>query len=131
MQQIITTITPGVADLIGLALTGIIAWLASIARSKWGIEISAKHREALHLAFHSAATLAMQNKLTGEKAIRLMLDYVQRSVPDAIINLKATPDVLADLAQAKLEQVVAEHRKESPVIGADELSQALRRVISG
>ncbi|GLK63444.1 hypothetical protein GCM10017635_09140 [Paracoccus kondratievae] len=45
-----------------------------------------------------------------------MLEYVRRSVPDAIGNLRPSAEVLTDLAQAKLEQVVAERSGLSPTV---------------
>ncbi|WP_288949536.1 hypothetical protein [uncultured Paracoccus sp.] len=120
MQQIIAMATPHLLELVSLAITAIIGWAAAAARRKWGIEIEARHREALHWALTTAAQLAVKNQLTGKQALDLMLEYVRRSVPDAIGNLRPTPEVLTDLAQAKLEQVVAER-------GKDVLAEALRR----
>ncbi|WP_288951428.1 hypothetical protein [uncultured Paracoccus sp.] len=120
MQQIIAMATPHLLELVSLAITAIIGWAAAAARRKWGIEIEARHREALHWALTTAAQLAVKNQLTGKQALDLMLEYVRRSVPDAIGNLRPSAEVLTDLAQAKLEQVVAER-------GKDALAEALRQ----
>ncbi|AZV00303.1 hypothetical protein ACFSS8_05835 [Paracoccus kondratievae] len=116
MQSIIHAAAPHVLELLGLVITGIIGWAAAAVRRKWGIEIEARHREALHWALTTAAQLAVKNQLTGKQALDLMLEYVRRSVPDAIGNLRPSAEVLTDLAQAKLEQVVAERSGLSPTV---------------
>lgn len=116
MQQIIASAAPHLLELVSLAITAIIGWAAAAARRKWGIEIEARHREALHWALYSAAQLAVKNQLTGKQALDLMLEYVRRSVPDAIGNLRPSAEVLTDLAQAKLEQVVVERSGLSPTV---------------
>ena len=127
MQSIITAASPHILDLIGLALTGIIGWAAAAARRKWGIEIEARYREALHSALLTGAQLAMKNELTGKAAIDLVLRYIKQSVPDAIGSLKPSPDVLTDLAKAKLEQVAQAKVKEATGAAVDALSDALRK----
>lgn len=127
LDTFIAAASPGIIDLIGLALTGIIGWAAAAARKKWGIEIEARYREALHSALLTGAQLAMKHELTGKAAIDLVLRYIKQSVPDAIGNLKATPDVLTDLARAKLEQAAAEKARDVTGAAVDKLAEALRR----
>ncbi|MBT0778074.1 hypothetical protein KF941_01245 [Paracoccus sp. pheM1] len=114
-------------ELIGLAITAIIGWGVRQASKRWGIEVEAKHREALHWALFTGAQLALERRLTGKAALDLILAYARRSVPDAIINLQPTPEVLTDLAKAKLEQVAAEKVKEASSAAVDKLADALRR----
>ncbi|WP_313352921.1 hypothetical protein [Paracoccus sp. (in: a-proteobacteria)] len=127
MQAIIDAAMPHFLELLGLALTGIIGWAASKARQKWGIEIDARYREALHSALMTGALLALKHELTGQAAIDLILRYIRQSVPDAIIGLDARPDVLTDLAKAKLEQVAAERIKGATGVAVDKLAEALRK----
>lgn len=127
IDTFIAAASPGIIDLIGLALTGIIGWAAAAARRKWGIEIEARHREAMHSALMTGAQLAMKHELTGKAAIDLVLRYIKQSVPDAIGNLKPSPDVLTDLAKAKLEQVAQAKVKEATGAAVDALSDALRK----
>ncbi|WP_313349198.1 hypothetical protein [Paracoccus sp. (in: a-proteobacteria)] len=126
MQAIIDAAMPHFLELLGLALTGIIGWAASKARQKWGIEIEARHREALQSALLNGARLALKHELTGRAAIDLILRYIRQSVPDAIIGLDSRPDVLTDLAKAKLEQVAAERIKDATGMAVDKLAEALR-----
>ena len=127
IDTFIAAASPGIIDLIGLALTGIIGWAAAAARRKWGIEIEARYREALHSALLTGAQLAMKNELTGKAAIDLVLRYIKQSVPDAIGSLKPSPDVLTDLAKAKIEQVAQAKAKEAAGAAVDALSDALRK----
>ena len=127
MQSIITAASPHILELLGVLLTGIIGWAAAAARRKWGIEIEARYREALHSALMTGAQLAMKNELTGKAAIDLVLRYIKQSVPDAIGSLKPSPDVLTDLAKAKIEQVAQAKAKEATGAAVDKLAEALRR----
>lgn len=127
MQTIINAAAPHLLELIGLAITAIIGWGVRQASKRWGIEVEAKHREALHWALFTGAQLALERRLTGKAALDLILAYARRSVPDAIINLQPAPEVLTDLAKAKLEQVAAEKVKEASSAAVDKLADAPRR----
>ncbi len=113
LDVLTTAAAPHLLELIGLAITAIIGWGVRQASKRWGIEVEAKHREALHWALFTGAQLALERRLTGKAALDLILAYARRSVPDAIINLQPAPEVLTDLAKAKLEQVAAEKVKEA------------------
>ncbi|WP_313348149.1 hypothetical protein [Paracoccus sp. (in: a-proteobacteria)] len=128
LDTFIASAAPGLLEILGLALTGIIGWAASKARQKWGIEIEARQREALHSALMTGALLALKHELTGRAAIDLVLRYIKQSVPDAIGNLKPTPEVLTDLAKAKLEQAAQAKAKESGGAAVDALTGALQRI---
>lgn len=108
MQTIITAATPHLLEILGLILTAIIGWAASKARQKWGLDIEAKHRDALHQALMTGARLAASRQLDAAKAIDLILGYVRTSVPDAIGKLNPPQSVLENLAKAKIEEVKAD-----------------------
>jgi len=127
MQSIIHAAAPHVLELLGLAITGIIGWAAAAVRRKWGIEIEARHREALQSALLNAARLALRRELTGAAAINLILEYAGRSVPDAISALRPGPEVMIDLAKAKLEEAAAEKITAATGAAVDKLADALRR----
>lgn len=127
MQTIISAAVPHILELLGLVLTGIIGWAAAAARRKWGIEIEARHREALQSALMNGARLALRHELTGKAAVDLILNYIRSSVPDAIGNLGASHEVLTDLAKAKLEQVASEKVRGVTDGAVDALTEALRR----
>lgn len=122
-DDILEAARPGLLELFGAAITLLIGWAAAKARQKWGIDIEARHREALHSALMNAARLALANQLTGDKAVSMILDYARQSVPDAIGSLRPSIGVLDDLARAKLEQAIGE--KTGPAV--DALAGALKR----
>ncbi|MDF3606579.1 hypothetical protein PE067_10745 [Paracoccus sp. DMF-8] len=127
MRDIVTAITPGLVEILGVLLTGIIAWASAKAREKWGIDIEARHRQALQSALMTGARLALAHELTGQKALDIILHYVRQSVPDAINNLNPDPDVLVDLAKANLEQAVTEKARDLAGGAVDKLTEALKR----
>lgn len=127
MKEIIVAAAPGLIELFGVVLAALLGWAANTARKRWGIEIEAKHREALHSALMTGAQLALKHELTGRTAIDLVLRYIASSVPGAIEGLKATPEVLTDLAKAKLEQAANQKVKEVTDGAIDKLADALKR----
>lgn len=92
-----------------------------------GLDMEAKHREALHSALTTGAQLALKHQLTSKAAIDLILRYVVSSVPDAIKGLGAGHDVMTDLAKAKLEQAAQAKAKEAAGAAVDALTGALRK----
>lgn len=127
MQSIITAASPHILELLGVLLTGVIGWAAAAARKKWGIDIEARYREALHSALLTGAQLALKHELTGKEAVNLILRYVVSSVPDAIKGLGASHEIMTDLAKAKLEQVAQAKAKEAAGAAVDALTGALRK----
>ncbi|MGA0615968.1 hypothetical protein [Paracoccus sp. KR1-242] len=127
VDEFMAAASPHLNQVIGLALTAIIGVVAKVASKKWGIEIEANQREALHWALSTGAQLALKHELTGRAAIDLIITYAKRSVPDAIGGLKPSAEVLTDLAQAKLEQAAAEKLKNLTTVGVDQLADALKR----
>lgn len=95
---------PGLLELCSVAITALIGWAVARARARWGIEIAARHREALHSALLTAARLALANQLTGQAAVEMIVDYARQSVPDALASLNPTSGVLDDLARSKLAE---------------------------
>lgn len=106
MQDLITAILaalkPYLIELIGIAVTILIAQITLIAKRKWGIDIEARHRDALHAALTTGAQLALDRKLSAKAAIDLAVAYARQSVPDAIKALKPDPDLLEHIARAKI-----------------------------
>lgn len=124
MKEIIVAAAPGLIELFGVALAALLGWAANTARKRWGIEIEAKHREALQSAILNGARMALEGNLTGQAAIRLILSHVQASVPGAVTALQPTKTVLENLAKAKLQEA-------AQVIGTDKLSEAMRKALAG
>lgn len=108
LNDIVSHSTPAIVSLFGLVLTTVITRAATVAKTRWGIEIEARHREAIHSALLSGVTAALARGLTGPAVTRAARVYAQDSVPDAIRALpQATESVLASIAEAKVREVLA------------------------
>ena len=107
MQTIIDTLSPVILHLIGAVLTLAVAFVARKIHQWTGIEIEARHREALHSALMTGARAAIHRGLTGTHAVLLATGYAESSVPDAIARLRPSESVLTNLARAKLAEVTA------------------------
>lgn len=107
------------AALIGLVLRN----AEKIARERWGIEIEARHREALHSALMTGIAAALTRGAGTRAAIAEAIDYATRSVPDAITALDPAPETLQALAEAKLRQAIT-----ATVIGDGAARQVVTRV---
>lgn len=77
---------------------------------KFGIEIEARHREALHSAIMSGALRVVELGGDRNEILKEALFYAKRSVPDAIRGLAAEDRILRELAEAKLQQVAGQGR---------------------
>lgn len=102
--EIAGAILPGLVTLFGTILTILIAKAASVAQERWGIEVDAGHREALHAALMSGIQAALLRGLTGGEAVEAAVRHAQSSVPGAIAKLSPGPGVLTSIAQAKLRE---------------------------
>lgn len=110
------------AAVLPLLLSVIAAWLARAlvaaaaeAKRRWGIEIEARHRDALHSALMSGIRAALGRGLRGEDAIAAAITYAGQSVPDALDRLQPDAAVMADLAASKLREAL----EKTPFFGVD------------
>lgn len=108
VSDVINTVMPDVLKIVSVVLMFILGWVLKWIRAKTGIDIQAAHRESMHSALMTAARLAVARQLTGQAAMSLILEYVRKSVPDALASLKPSPDVLKELAESKLQAALAE-----------------------
>lgn len=99
-------VMPVVLQLIAAVLGAVLLRAANTARDRWGIEIEARHREALHSALMSGIRAALGRGLTGKTAIDAAISYATISVPDAVVALNPARDVLTDLASSKLREAL-------------------------
>lgn len=100
-------VLPSLLALIATLLGLVIRSAAQMAKQRWGIEIEARHREALHSALMTGITAALTRGLGTQAAIAAALDYAGRSVPDAIAALGPDAETLRALAEAKLRAAIA------------------------
>lgn len=122
LAQVYAAVMPLALTVIAAILTQIISAAARVAKDRWGIEIEARHREALHSALMSGIQAALGRGLRGQAAIDAAVSYAQRSVPDAMARLRPDTGLLVNLAGAKLVDVL-KHRaglEGSPLLDLDE-----------
>ena len=75
---------------------------------KFGIDIEARHRDALHSAIMTGVRLALVNGMSKEAVVTAALDHARLSVPDAINALGAGKTVLVNIAEAKLQEAAGD-----------------------
>lgn len=99
---------PYVVELVGLVIAGAVAWATKKFHDLTGINIEAKHREALQSALRNGANLVIDKIPTGGKVdvhsapVAAAIRYVMESVPDAVNYFGLTPDKIADLLKPKI-----------------------------
>lgn len=99
---------PYVVELVGLVIAAAITWATKKFHDLTGIQIEAKHREALQSALRNGANLALDKLPSGgtidvrSAPVAAAIRYVLESVPDAVKYFELTPDKIADLLKPKL-----------------------------
>jgi hypothetical protein len=102
---------PYIQELVGIVVAAILGWIALLAKSKFGIDIEARHREALQSALENAAGLAVGklDRYLGEVKIDVKnpalaegVEYVLASVPDALKYFGLTPERIRMMLLAKI-----------------------------
>ena len=108
-----------------MAATVVVGWIVLAANRLFGVSLEARHREALHSALTTGASLVLS--VLAEKIARGMdperarsiatqhgVSYVRQSVPDALRVLKPADDLLFDMVRAKSAQL--ELTRNSPLV---------------
>lgn len=98
---------PALIALFGTLLTIVVNRASTLARERWGVEIEARHREALHSAVMSGLLAALARGLPQGAVIEAAIDHVESSVPDALGKLAPAPGVLRAIVESKLQSVIA------------------------
>lgn len=104
-----TLIAPYLTDLIGAIVTALLGYAVTLLRARFGIEIDAKSREALHSALTTGALLGLAKlgiSADKENVATLAVDYAKSSVPGALARLAPSDEVLTNLALSKVQQIV-------------------------
>lgn len=115
LAQFYAAVLPLLLTAIAAFLARVLTSAAQVAKDRWGIEIEARHREALHSALMSGVTAALSRGLKGQDAIEAAVVYAQESVPDALARLRPDGDLLVSLATAKLREAI----DRAPFVGVD------------
>jgi hypothetical protein len=77
---------------------------------KLGIDIEAKHRDALQTALQSAAMLALARG-TGQGASYAAIEYVRNSVPDAVAKFGLDDQRIEELLLPKITEAKVQARR--------------------
>lgn len=107
LTEIVTPSLPIVLQLVGGLLATLIGLAANMARKRWGIEIEARHRDALHSALMSGIEAAFEAGATGEDAVQAAVQHAKASVPDAVAALIPGNGVLEAIARSKARGLIA------------------------
>lgn len=102
MDDLISTLTPSLIELAGAMLAFAISAAAVRFHRLTGLQIEARHREALHSAIMTAARTAVARGLTRDVATEFVAAYVKASVPDALRHLAPPAEALEGLIRSKL-----------------------------
>ena len=129
IDTIQATLQPVIVETLATLVLAAIAWLMRKLPEQMRMQIEEKHRLALHSALETgvgyafdALEAALRTNPTvaaGDAAIGTVLDYVQRSVPDAIKRLGPSQSMLQAMARAKINEALAR-------AGLDPLTSALQ-----
>ncbi|MGC9449692.1 hypothetical protein [Cereibacter johrii] len=104
-SDLVTALVPSLFDLAGMVLTALIGFAAVRFQHWTGIQIEARHREALHSAIMTAARAAVSRGLTSEVATEFVSSYTRASVPEALKRLSPSAETLDGLIRSKLLEV--------------------------
>ncbi|TQS72695.1 hypothetical protein ERN12_02545 [Rhodobacteraceae bacterium] len=111
MQLILASIEPYFLELLSVVITAMLGVAIAFAKDRFGLEIEARHREALHSALMTGARLALSRMGahgSNSAMIDAALSYAHMSVPDSIKRLRPSENLLAELAESKLSLAEAE-----------------------
>lgn len=98
--ELLPTLLQVIAAILGVLLMR----AANTARTRWGIEIEARHREALQSALMTGITAALARGLRGGEAVTAAIDHAAKAgAPDAIEFFGLGVDDLTRIAESKLQ----------------------------
>jgi hypothetical protein len=101
-EPLLPMLLQGISAILGILLIHI----TSTVKTRWGIEIEARHREALHAALMSGIRAALSRNMSGQAAITAAIQHALKSVPDAVAALEPENSVLVNIAEAKLREAM-------------------------
>ncbi|MGR3593055.1 MAG: hypothetical protein ACU0BO_13910 [Limimaricola soesokkakensis] len=106
LEELIEALLPYIVGAIGSVVMLLWGQAAVYAKRKWGIQIEAIDRAALHSAIATGVDLVTDKGMTADQRIEAVKDYVAKSVPGALRKLAPSPDVLTSLIVAKMTAAV-------------------------
>lgn len=110
-DSILDIVQPYIAEIVSILIAAIVAFVARQVQKYTGIQIEAKHREALQSALENAARIVLGNLEAKAKGSSVSLGsayldagvkYVLKSVPDAVSYFGLSPERIGELIRPKL-----------------------------
>lgn len=102
---------PYLMEVAGILVAAAVAYAINLVRQWTGIQIEAKHREALQSALTNGATTMLGKIVPDKTGIKIEIgnqpiadgvEYVMKSVPDAIKYFGLTPERIRAMLEPKL-----------------------------
>jgi hypothetical protein len=111
LHEFVVALMPYVVAAVGAIISICVALITKYVHDKFGIDIEAKHRDALHSALLTGTTAALSH--LGDRVGAIPIDvrkevvrdavlYAEQSVPDALKHFNITPEILAEMIQSKI-----------------------------
>ena len=105
-------VRPYLVEIASVFVAAVVGWLATTIKAKLGIDIEARHREALQAALTNAAGLVINRAGGAARAFNLPesnplivegVNYVLDAAPDALKHFGITPAAAHEILAQKLE----------------------------
>lgn len=134
METILAIVLPIAGTLLAIIVPPLVLWFAAQYQKLTGLELSQKHRDALHSAIETGIGAALNRGLTGKAATAFAISYaVQKGAPDAVAHFTKGNEAVADF------QEIAERKLTEAATGVkltvdnkvDQLTSALNKAIGG
>lgn len=102
--MLLSILLPHLLEIVGALVALAVGWAAMRFHAWTGVQIQARHREALQSAVMTGIRAALSRGIAPQQAVEQAIGYAQSSVPQAIAKLRPTEPVLHNLARAKLQE---------------------------
>lgn len=118
---------PYVLEILSIIITLIVGWAALLIQRWTGMEVEAKHREALQTTLRNAAALLVEsvdkkvetlNFRTSDPKVAEAIRYVTNGAPDALKYFDLGPERIAKMLEAWAPQVESPPAPTPPVVEA-------------
>jgi hypothetical protein len=108
---------PQIMEIVGVLFSMVLLFLSNLARVWLGVQIEARHREALHSALLTGVQAALdQGPSAGRDVIvRQAIDYARTSVPQAIKKLGPDNFIIRKLAERYANEVLGQLSDKVPL----------------
>lgn len=108
LSALLEMFQPQIIEIVAVLLSMVLLFLSNLARVWLGVQIEARHREALHSALLTGAAAALDRGPAAGKdvIVRQAIDYARVSVPQALKKLGPDSFILRKLAERYADQVL-------------------------